>query len=662
MKKRSTHTSISPLFPVWAVVILIVSCIAFMDASGIFWGVHFGAFYSAPAAIMALVFAALCCIPRVQELVIQQLSLIISWNARLSPFSRRAALAVLSIVVMAAFWLARERTHLLGDGILLLHDIPLRKTVAEALTSKVEPFATFLQLKTWQALHAMVPTAEPAMSFGIISILCGMGTLIAWWSLIRILTVEPIDRLLMYGVLISSGAMALFFGYVENYPPVVLATSLWFLLSVNVARGKISLPFPAFMYGILCTLQFGAVCYLPAMIHLSGIEWRRGRRWSVGAAVLTCIVIVKGILVLCGYTTIQVRELFSTGGNRLLPFGSGTGGTYGALSWNHVLDLANLMSLVQPFLIPLILVGVAGVIRFRRNAQNHFHPLHAFLFIAGAGAAVLVFFMHFELGLSRDWDLGATFTWAMFPAAAAGYLSVTADRVDIRRRFAVMIAGIGMIGAALFIGINASETRGMIRSAILPEHTYWDRNAFLFYYDALTIYHNDRGDAESAISAFRAYLDIDSTNPRIWAGYSCALRKIHNTGEEIYAYERSISLGGKYRDVYENLSAYYLTDNRVDDASVILIPGLVLFPDSPVLNNNYGFVLMNRENGWPRAIPYFQRAIQADGEYVEAYYNAGLCYYHIGDTASAREYFNGFTARKPDSPANGEIQRMLGGN
>jgi tetratricopeptide (TPR) repeat protein len=81
--------------------------------------------------------------------------------------------------------------------------------------------------------------------------------------------------------------------------------------------------------------------------------------------------------------------------------------------------------------------------------------------------------------------------------------------------------------------------------------------------------------------------------------------------------------------IAQNLLAYYFNKNDSKGALAFTEEFLSADPDSKIGNYAKGLVLMN-DRKYQDAITYFQKAIDADPEFSDAYYNAGVCFSNIG--------------------------------
>ena len=81
--------------------------------------------------------------------------------------------------------------------------------------------------------------------------------------------------------------------------------------------------------------------------------------------------------------------------------------------------------------------------------------------------------------------------------------------------------------------------------------------------------------------------------------------------------------------IAQNILAYYFNKNDSKGALAFTEELLGADPNSKIGNYAKGLVFMN-DKKYADAITYFQKAIDADPEFSDAYYNAGVCYSNIG--------------------------------
>ena len=90
----------------------------------------------------------------------------------------------------------------------------------------------------------------------------------------------------------------------------------------------------------------------------------------------------------------------------------------------------------------------------------------------------------------------------------------------------------------------------------------------------------------------------------------------------------------------QNILAYYFSNNKTDEARAFTNQIIESDPTSRIGNYAMGTILMN-DRKFEEAITYFDKAIEADPEFSDAIYNAGVCYcdwgYDINEQLSGKK-------------------------
>ncbi len=100
-------------------------------------------------------------------------------------------------------------------------------------------------------------------------------------------------------------------------------------------------------------------------------------------------------------------------------------------------------------------------------------------------------------------------------------------------------------------------------------------------------------------------------------------------GDTVQWEKVSREYGAQDETTAQNLIAYYLKANRQDDALSFADELIAKDPSSKLANYAKGVVLFGQKK-FEEALPFFQKAIDMDPEYTDAYYNAGVCCCNVG--------------------------------
>ncbi|MCS7220485.1 MAG: hypothetical protein RML36_14185 [Anaerolineae bacterium] len=213
--------------------------------------------------LVALPFAAL--LPPAVEWVSCALERAIGWLAR----APRAVGAALLIASGLLFWLLRERT-LWGDALYTLALLEGRwRTTWRGEYFWKEPLDRLLVVAVYQITHALVGW-DAWRAIALVSCLAGVAYVWIAWRLAGEMADDALRRGLAFALLLSPGAMQLFFGHVENYT-LVTATALGYMwLALQTLHGRRHPVWAAGTLGLAIAFHPQAVFLAPSLAVLLG--------------------------------------------------------------------------------------------------------------------------------------------------------------------------------------------------------------------------------------------------------------------------------------------------------------------------------------------------------------------------------------------------------
>ncbi|MDP6698466.1 MAG: hypothetical protein QGH25_02370 [Candidatus Latescibacteria bacterium] len=279
-------------------------------------------------------------------LALGAVALWLPWPAALTaadPWRRdgwgRLARLALATGGLAFFVLWHTRTHLLGDGYLMLRELGM-------LVDRTgnEPLALWVLAKLYRAelglgAEAVYRTASYAAG------VCYIGLSFA---VAAALSAERKGRWIALGILLSAGYLQLFCGYVENYPPLFAGTLLYLWGGVLLMRGQLPLWVLSGGLALLMTYHFIAAMLGPSLLVATWLGWRRGHGvgWGrlVGGLALGPVVVLA---ILYGIGLDLFAYATGLRGGHLLPVWTvpDTTQAYGLLDLRHGLDLLSVQLL-----------------------------------------------------------------------------------------------------------------------------------------------------------------------------------------------------------------------------------------------------------------------------------------------------------------------------
>jgi Tfp pilus assembly protein PilF len=616
------------------VFILLIIGAAFYP-TGWNWGLHFLSFYGTEIIIIVPFLMLLFTFGAVQGFFIKRISSIGLWFHK-QPRALRIifTLAALSGFVLL-FWIFRVKSYFLGDGQLMLRNIQNLNSVDELASNyKREPLiglCIVLLTNFFIVIKRLNPTLD---AYTWLSILSGIIFIIAAWKFVKYYADDQIEQFMLFILLVFTGVSQLFFGYVENYSPSAAGILLFLLYGVLFLKGRTSVTWVIFIYGITFIFHFGTLIFLPALAFLLYIAVRRKQMKELAISLFLTSVIVFSLLHLTLYPLELLKNVLGGTGRHIVAFSSQINKyqAYDFFSISHIIDVGNFLFLCYPAV--SILLIFSGFLIWR-NHKILTIEAKLLLLTALCGCVFTVIF-NCEIGMSRDWDILAPISLGIPAAAIALWNTIEYDKKN-RQRILLMLCIISPIHTGLWIGVNANEDKALKRFEMLEDRHLWSKHAYLSAYEELAVYHRDRGDYEKAIQYYQKYISLDSTNQRLWRNLAGIYQSTGQKRKAVEVYTTMLRFGmANYQDI-TNLGIHYIQDKRFTDAMVLFRRAEEDAPGDPVVKYNIGITIIESEKAYRKAIPYFLDAMRFDSAFSPAYYVAAECYSQLGDSIRARQ-------------------------
>lgn len=458
---RSTITLVK-LLHFGLLVALAVS--AFVPTSRL-WGINHLFYYPTPVRVVAFAIVAAMFVPVVAEWVH---SMLLRAAGAATASSRGTVVAVIAAVAaFIAFNTIRCATFLLGDGALqadFWHELPLREGLTfggyvELIRANFQQslalgtnVLSFLSARTAVAAGAGDPLT------GVFVLYAFLGSLLVFglFQIVRRGRYETGFGVVVVGGALLSGAIQLFFGYVEVYVPMIFFSAVYLAAAFDTMRTgrRIWLPFVSLAAAVF--LHVEALLLAPSFVVLVIAGVARGRHDTLlrRIGLVVASVSAAGAVVL---RSIPVTSRF------FLPLLT-TDDSYGIVSATHMVDMANVMLLVFPA--GVLVIGAAGAGRATRDrtgdatagARGAFS-----LALVSAGILFLLLF-HPDLGMANDWDLYVLPVMCIAVPACEPFRRwlATLDRKQAGQLVVPALA-ISATIAVSWIGVNADEGRSVGR-------------------------------------------------------------------------------------------------------------------------------------------------------------------------------------------------------
>lgn len=599
------------------------------------WGFHFLSFYRLEIILVIPLLMLLILIPAIQESLIKIISHCTEWFSQQHRIVRIVIILTALSGLILLFWSFRVRSYFLGDGQLVLRRIQKLDSVdALALNFKREPLVGFFIVLLTNFFIVLKRSNPAGDAYCWLSILSGLSFAIIAWKLVKHFAKDRMEQSMLFFLLLSTGVSQQFFGYVENYAPSVAGILLFLLLGIAYLEGTIPIVWAMIVYMVVVILHFGALIFLPAFASLLYHAAKRKQIGEIGASLFLTGAVFFALLQLSQYPFELLKNIMGGTGHHLVAFSLPLNRfqAYNFFSLYHLLDVINFLMLSYPA--AMVLLIISGIVIWRKRITIAIET--RFLLLVALCGIVFIIVLNCEIGMSRDWDILAPISLGIPVAAVVLWKTIEVERT-LRYRILMMLCVVSLLHTGLWVGVNSDESKAEERFKILEDDHLWSKHAHLDSYEVLAVYHRERGEYEKAIQYYQKYISLDSTNKRLWGNLANAYQLAGNKKKTIEVYETMMHLDEGDYQILTNLGILLTNEQRFSEALALLRRAEEYAPEDPIVKYNIGVTLMQSEQAYKKAIPYFLDAIQRDPTYSQAYYRAAQCYFMLGDSAKARQ-------------------------
>jgi hypothetical protein len=394
---------------------------------------------------------------------------------------------------------------------------------------------------------------------------------------------------------LTSGAVQLFFGYVEYYTPLILCGTFYVLTALRAVHGRGPVWWPVILALACIFLHIQAVLLLPSLALL--IAWRLQRN----ASRLRSQTLILGALTLLAF---GAAYLVPRTASYLLPLFRGTESP-GIVDAVHGLDLLNEVLLLFPLTFLFVALGVLlrrlGAPAVNRDRTWLTLPVE-WSFTGLLLWPALLFVICFEpaIGMARDWDLFALLVLGLVPAGLLlvnRLLAVAPGSMQGVTGPALVLA---VVMTASWIGINASPVRSADRFADILE---FEASRSDYAWETLARHYQQHERFADAIAAQERAV-ADSSNPRQVVNLSVMLR---DGGDVVRAKQVLRDLLVKKPDYFgarRTLILLLMADKEFREGAEVARRGIEVDPQLGGYHYFYGKNLLLRGNldGGERAL------------------------------------------------------------
>lgn len=448
----------------WGFIVLTLHLAAYQLPEESFWSVWASTFL--PPWLgwsLALLVGALT-LPPVNQTVATQLERL--WWAWPAKHAQQRWFALAALLAGLLFWLARLRHLRWGDSYMLSVALSYPDLELRVVYNWQAPLTVFLHQRLWQFVADPLLGWPVEQVYATVSIICGMIFVYVLLNFVTRLGRTVLEAAVLAGLLLTAGAMQLFFGYVENYTIVSLGLLITLFLAWQSLHGDLSPLWPVLAFSLTNALHPSTVFLWPGLWLLAWLCWRRGYVAGRGVVLQTVLppLLVGGAVLLLmdsgGHGLSALLGVDRPGGGDGLWFVPLFETTtewqhYTMFSTAHLLDWLNIHLLISPFGLPLIVMTLLAVYRFglalfeRQNERDYAY----FLGLTAAMYLLLTWLWNPDYGGRKDWDLFApsAFVYTLL----AGYLLVhTLTRWEKLRAAGLFVVAICLLHTGAWIFAN----------------------------------------------------------------------------------------------------------------------------------------------------------------------------------------------------------------
>jgi tetratricopeptide (TPR) repeat protein len=519
-----------------------------------------------------------------------------------------AATLLISVLVLA-YVLLSARTHFLGDGYQLISKI-------ETGSALIKPWnmGVYFLVQAIYSLVGGVGEAQAELAFRIVSWLSGLLFLGAAALTAARLYQSRRDRLLFLGGVASGGFALQFFGYVENYPLLILLVAAVTFLGLLAMAGKSSQWWILLPTGAALLVHPFAVALLPAVLYVILRENSVGRWYRSLATGTRRIVWVAAFAVVIAATIWGYKSsLFLRFSLVPLVTNRFTVDGYTLFSLKHLLDFCNLLFLLLPAL--LLLLWTLISLRGRRLFAI---VEYRFLLLLLIPSLLIVFVFDPKLGMPRDWDL---FAFAGVPLVTLLFFTL----LDVRNK----IRGYAVV-AALSLALGLLILIPRVFTQVM---------------------------SETSIAVLDSYLNLDVLKNCSGQYLLLQYYEKHGRPAEKAARERENAILFPHQ-IWDREGQALFRAGKISPAEAKFRQAVAYAPNFAYSWANIG-TCFTRRGQWDSALVYFKIADGLNPFNSDTYNSLGYVYLNLGDLRKAEKYCSAALRVQPsDFLARGNLVKL----
>lgn len=623
----------------FGVVFLALHIWAALSPSHLNWGIHFFAFYKPVFSIFSLIVAILFFIPPVRAKFVQYINHLSQKIKR--EFPNTFFLIASLMGLLFAILLVPAKLHLLGDGALLLREISGVQLGDQLPPTFNRQLLAGLLLQTMKSVFQSGTLANSELIFRIVGGISGLVFIVIIFALLKLIQKPTSEKFLLGVFIFISAGSQLFFGYVETYAVLFVATAAyltacWFTLEKNS-----TILLPILLFVVLIGLHIGSIVLLPGLFLIMYYGWRHQRLETISIIIVTFLL--SAIFSLIYYNKLEeiiIRTISESRWNFLQLFVSDNYFAYSIFSFAHLIDWVNANLLIAPFGIALTFVIL---IYYRKNFDWK-NIVFIFFLTSTVFGLLFTFITFFALGMARDWDFISSFFLPLLFLNV--YLLARSNFSHKNTHIMLFIVVLNFLHWASWIGVNADEQRSLDRIKLLNDPYLLGHVPQLNFYENIGSYYWSQKNFTEARNYFEQYIQKDSSNPRILGNLSAIYTKLNQKEKNFWALKRAADANSPNPAVYINLGIEYARQGDASKAILLYQKALAMDSTRAKAYANLASLYMQR-NDIMRASENYYKAILYGLVDSILYREAGTAFYLVGDYHKSLMMYNNYLSMAP---------------
>jgi len=377
---------------------------------------------------------------------------------------------VVALLLGIVFYIARLQHLKWGDSYLLTIILSYPDLEERVIYNWQAPLTVLLHQRLWQFIANPLWGWDVGQVYAWVSIIIGVGFVFILLMFMHHLARNRLDYAILTGLMLTTGSMQLFFGYVENYVIISLCLLITMWLSWLALHHQLPLFWPIVGLSITNAFHPSTVFIWPGMLLLSWLCYRRGYVKLADGLVQT---IVPPLLI--GGLIFAIMEMGGHGFTALTGVDKPGGGDgiwfvplfetvnewqrYTMFSPAHIIDWVNIHLLISPMGLPIIIMITLHSLLCSTRIQHLLHlpdteaDFVAYLGVTSFCYLLFTFVWNADYGGQHDWDLFAPSAWSY--TLLAGFLLVRAlSNQTLLRQTGIFTVAVSLLHLVAWVWTN----------------------------------------------------------------------------------------------------------------------------------------------------------------------------------------------------------------